>query len=232
MPLSPQWTGTIATGGSGSSSVTSTATTYTILAKGNLVFCYGSNGNPSGISDTKGNTWIQVPGTSGYTKLWYCIANASGSTTITVTFPASVTFTQVLVTEYTVFSVGQPFDVDLVITYAVGVTSFSQSFVTSIPNELIVVFANSYGSQSAFTTTSGLTLHYNNGSIAGFVTSLYFGDRPAATPGSYTESGTITSAPNGAQFIYLTIRPPDPASFLLQTSNSGMKGQRVFSKVR
>jgi len=197
------------TAGGGVAGVTSVVFTYTIAAKGNLVFCYGSNAAPSGISDTNGNTWIPVPGSGGYTVLWYCVANASGSTTITVTYSSAQTYTQVLVTEYTTFSVSGPFEVALVVESGVGVLSFSQSFTTSTDNQLIVVFGNGYGSASNFTTTSGLTMRYNNGTIGGSPSSLYVGDRPATLHGSYTESGTIGTSPYGAEFTYLTLRPPD-----------------------
>jgi hypothetical protein len=232
MPI-PAFIGMNQTGQSGA---TFNTVPYTITANGNFLIAYAANDSPQSVSDTNGNAWTKMIPGSPYTNAWWCLANATGSDTITFNYGTAQNFTYDFVMEYGPINPNPASQIDVLDwrSAATGVLNISDTFTTNYPNESLVVLGNAYGAQNPYTSTTGLTIRYNNGSLVGSPSGCVVGDRPAVTVGSYTESGSYPNSPFGIGFIYITLRSPGdaPIPIPVYRSNAGMKGQRVFSKVR
>jgi hypothetical protein len=180
-----------------------------VQAVGDLLIAGGMNVGPyTGISDNGAspNTWTQLAlQGGGYTTIWWAIAKTAGSITLTLTLPGTQTNILAMVAEYSGFYAPSPFDVNLNAAIPTNGTTYnSGNLQTKGPNELYVLFGNNYGSNVAYTTTSGTTMRQNNPNGN---TSLYLGDRIFSTAGAHSETGTVPSSPFGAGMFNFTLIP-------------------------
>lgn len=159
-----------------------------------LVVLYYNTGTATGISDTASNTWHAVSNAPSSVFSWWAIANATGSTTVTV----AGTFSngQFIVAEYSGSNATGFFYTGASETFALNQTSVSVGPGTLSLGALtlILTFQQATGYSSSAGSTSRL---FTSGSRTGFADNL-------TASGSYTEQGTITGSMQfgGAAYLF------------------------------
>jgi hypothetical protein len=147
-----------------------------------------ASGSPTSVTDTQGNTFVQVGSTltnpNGHLAALYYAANIKGGAdSVTVNISATANFLQEYLTEYSGVATSSPIDVQ---AGAVGSSSTvsSGNATTTVANDLIFGYMDNGGSGSA---GSGFMLRSN---FSGNVVE----DEAAGAPGSYAATGTANAS--------------------------------------
>jgi hypothetical protein len=168
-----------------------------------LLVDWDSGGTFTSVSDSKGNTWVQV-GTQQadstntvLTRRYYC-ANAVGGSSHTFTLTTSgASLCSIAVIEVTTTN-GIGITLDQQIATQDGATPFaSGSITTTVNNEILISLFTSQGSSGTYTPTAGNSFTLADAETNG---SDFFpmvsGYRLVSSIGSYNASWTTTNAPS------------------------------------
>ena len=138
----------------------SQSVTYTSnVTQGNLLVAFSwGNANPTGISDTMGNSWTQAIDYNGlgssWEGIWYCIAKATGANTVTISQASSTTMA-IAIAEFN-SSTSQSWSVDVaaVGAHSSGTTATTASVNTAFASELVL---SSFHDSNLGTTSAPFT---------------------------------------------------------------------------
>lgn len=173
---------------------------------GNLIFVFAANNNPTGVTDSQGNSYtaaVTVPG--AYTILYYTVAKSSGPCTATISYSSSVQYRGALIAEYTNPFPSSPLDIQTAEVVPAGNINSSFTLTTKDTNELVLIFINIAGVGSNYVANNFVTYRVDaNIDRAGSTFVLV--DHPSFAPGPTLESGTFQFNVFGTNFTAVSIR--------------------------
>lgn len=178
------------TAGGASTTIASTALS---MSTGNFVYVMVTllTGTVSSVTDTAGNTYVNVPGATvtlgiARTEVWYA-KNITGNASNVVTANLSGSFggRRIHVLQYSGVDLTSPLGDDNTATVNPG-TSISASVTTTTANELIIASA---AGDTDFTATAPLTARVNTNTSKEST-----GDQIEAAAGTYTPTFTMSSS--------------------------------------
>lgn len=159
------------------------------VTAGNLIFVFAANDFPTGISDSQGNSYTQLASiVGGYSILYYAVAKASNTLTVTITYGSSQAYRGVILAEYTNPFPLSPIDVVTSVDLSARATNFSLSFLTNHINEKVVMFANIYGLGFKYVANNPVNYRLNT-NVGGSGSTFVLIDHPVFYPTTVTESG-------------------------------------------
>jgi hypothetical protein len=176
------------------------------VTAGDLIFVFAANNNPTGVTDSQGNSYtaaVTVPG--AYTVLYYTVAQTSGPFTATISYSSSVQYRGALIAEYTNPFPSSPLDIQTAEVVPAGNISSSFTLTPKYTKELVVMFINIAGVGSNYVANNFVTYRVD-ADVDGAGSTFVLVDHPSFAPGLILESGTFQFNVFGTSFTVVSIK--------------------------
>ncbi len=176
------------------------------VTAGNLVFVFAANNNPTGVTDSQGNTYTAaVTDPGAYTILYSTVAKTSGPCTATITYSSPVQYRGALIAEYTNPFPSSPLDIQTAEVVAAPNIHSSFTLNTKFTNELVLLFINIAGVGSNYVANNFVSYRVD-ANVDGAGSTFVLVDHPSFAPGPTLESGTFQFNVFGTNFTVVSIK--------------------------